>query len=357
MKNTLIMTGIAALGMFSMPTPAQDNNLSAALVDIAGAKICNRLENRFKGIQRENSQGKQVYSGTLWIHSCEVNYDGDDQDIMTLQLGVKGWRWLNRDKETMGADFSVSEFARFQVDVGLTGRIKSHYAPDANNFALWFKPVKPPQVNFNASGDVDVNKEGMWGTVLAGAATLVGQSPDTLADKKLVDKGEQLFTKKMDEGFSTAIDFCSGRIISELGQTDQATLFSRLNENPEASYKQVELVPSSFLLFGPYGDQSELLDLQLRLDNPADFKNKLICMEDAVELAQAYMQGDNRSPEVPGIKLAKDESDEGGIALRNEAQTCPVVAMFSTDKSMEQRTSLEFKVRDYSDPQPLMKCD
>lgn len=356
MKKTLFMTGIAVLSLFSLGTPAQDNNLSAALVDVAGAKICNRLTDSFRGIQRNNSQGERVYSGTLWIHACEVSYDSDNQDIMTLQLGFKGWRWLNREKEKLGADFSVSEFARFQVDVGLTGRVKSHYEPDANQFALWFKPVKAPQVNFEASGDVDVDKEGMWGTVLAGAATLLGQSPDTLADQKLVDQGEQQFTKKMAEGFSTAIDFCSGRSVSELGQIEKATLYSRLSSSQSASFKQVDLTPASFLLFGPYGEQSEMLDLQLRVANPADFQNKLICLEDAVQLAQAYMEGNNRTPDVPSIKLVKNDASEGEMSLRNETQTCPVVALFSTDKSLEKRTSLEFRVRDYSAPQPLMSC-
>ena len=357
MKNALALSGLAGLSLLSMPASAQENNLSAALVDVAGAKICDRLENRFRGLQRENAQGEKVYSGTLWIHSCEVSYDSNDQDVMTLELGVKGWRWLEREKEKLGADFNVSEFARFQVDVGLTGRVKTHYDPDAKNFAFWFTPVKAPAVNFDASGDVDVDKEGAWGTVLAGAATLVGQSPDTLADEKLVDKGEQRFSKKMSDGFSAAIDFCSGRVVSELGQLEQTKLFSKLGETQKATYKQVDLDPSSFLLFGPYGEQSKLLDLQLKLDSPADFQNKLICMEDAVELAQAYMEGNDRTPEVPPIKLAQDGDNNGRVSLRNADKTCPVVALFSTDKSVKERASFEFKVRDYGDTKPLVKCD
>lgn len=356
MKNILAITGFASLSLFSVAAPGQESNLPAALADIAGSKICSRLENRFRGLQSENSQGEKVYSGTLWIHSCKVNYDEDNQDIMTLNLGVKGWRWLDREKEKLGADFNVSEFARFQVDVGLTGRVKYHYDPTSKNFALWFKPVKEPAVNFDASGDVDVDKEGMWGTVLAGAASMVGQSPDSMADEKLVETGAKRFSDKMENGFSAAIDFCSGYVVSKLGQIDQASLFSQLDKKQNAEYNQVDLVPSSFLLFGPYGEQSTLLDLRLKVNNNADFNNKLICMEDALNLAQAYMQGNDRTPEVPGIKLVKD-NDEGDVSLKNSDQTCPVVAMFSTDKSVKKKASFEFKVRDFSDPKPLMKCD
>ncbi len=356
MKHILATAAIAGLSLFSVATPAQEDNLAAALVDVAGAKICDRLENRFRGLKRENAQGEQVYSGTLWIHSCSISHDSDDQNMMTLQLGVKGWRWLEREKEKLGADFNVSEFARFQVDVGLTGEVESYYDPEAKHFAFWFQPAEEPKVNFDASGDVDVDKEGMWGTVLAGAATMVGQSPDTLADEKLVEKGAQRFSEKMADGFSAAIDFCSGRVVSELGQMEQASLFSRLGQPQNANYKKVDLDPSSFLLFGPYGEQSELLDLRLRVTNPADFQNKLMCMEDAVKLATAYMKGTDRTPDVPGIKLAKDDNQDE-VSLRNSDQTCPVVAMFSTDKSVKKRASFEFKVRDYSEPKPLVKCD
>ncbi|QPG05014.1 hypothetical protein IT774_12785 [Salinimonas marina] len=356
MKNILVTAAIAGLSLFSVTSPAQESNLPAALVDVAGARICDRLENRFRGLQRQNDQGEQVYSGTLWIHSCSVSHDDDDQDKMTLELGVKGWRWLERDKEKLGADFNVSEFARFQVEVGLTGQVKSYYDPAAKNFAFWFKPVEEPKVMFDASGDVDVDKEGLWGTVLAGAATMVGESPDTLADEKLVAKGAQKFSQKMADGFSAAIDFCSGRVVSELGQVEQARLFSRLKQPQKAKYKKVDLAPSSFLLFGPYGQQSEHLDLSLQVDNPADFQNKLMCMEDAVTLANAYMKGNDRTPDVPGIKLVKDDNTEE-VSLRNSDQTCPVVAMFSTDKSVKKRASFAFKVRDHSEPKPLMKCN
>ncbi|QJR82630.1 hypothetical protein CA267_018665 [Alteromonas pelagimontana] len=169
--------------MSSAPALTESEHLSAALVDIAGKRICDRLQNRYRGLKRDLPGGATAYSGTLWIHSCEVEYNEKQQDIITLLLGIEGWRWLYREKEKLGAEFKVSEFAQFQVDISLQGRVAAKYDPQAKRLAMWLKPTETPEVNFKASGDVDVEKEGMWGAVLAGAASLIGQSPDTLADE------------------------------------------------------------------------------------------------------------------------------------------------------------------------------
>lgn len=357
MKGAIAILGSVCLSWFSMSALGQENNLSAAVTDFAGAKICERLENRFRGLQRKNAQGDKVYSGTLWIHACEVTYDPNDQNVMTLKLGVRGWRWLEREKEKLGASFDVDEFVRFEVNTALTGRTKSFYAPEDKKLAFWFTPVEPPQVDFKSAGDVDVDKEGMWGTVLAGAATLVGESPDTVADQKLVDKAEQRFRKKMADGFSTAIDLCSGRIVSALGQLDQATLFTKLDGQQNTSFKQVELAPSSFLLFGPYGEQSQSLDLELQLGKATHVQHRLVCAKDAIQLAQAYMKGNNRTPEVPELELVKENVDGGKVSLQSGAQACPVVTMLSTDDSVAERSAFKYKVVGFDDPQPLMRCD
>lgn len=357
MRSALAALATICLGGLSTPSLAQQHNLSAAVADFAGAKICDRLKNRFRGLQRTNAQGDKVYSGTLWIHACEVTYDPNDQNVMTLDLGIKGWRWLEREKEKLGASFNVDEFVRFEINTELTGRTRPFYAPEDKKLAFWFTPVEPPEVNFKSVGDVDVDKEGMWGVALAGAATLIGESPDTVADQKLVDKAEQRFSQKMSDGFSAAIDLCSGRIVSALGQLDQATLFTKLDSQQNTSFKQVELAPSSFLLFGPYGEQSQSLDLELQLGKATHVQHRLICAKDAIQLAQAYMKGNNRTPEVPELDLVKENIDGGKVSMQSGAQSCPVVTMLSTDDTVAERSAFKYKVVGFDDPQPLLQCE
>lgn len=343
--------------LYGKSAQAESDNLSAAAADVAGKKICDRLQNRFRGLQSKKENGEKAYSGTLWIHSCEVVYDDSQQDVMTLSLGINGWRWLDREKDVLGANYSTDEFARFEVDVDLTGEVITQYEPQSKRLALWFRPTKSPKVDFKASGDVDIDKESMWGSALAGAATLIGQSPDTIADEKLASKGEQRFTDKIAEGFSAAIDFCSGKVVSELGQPDEKTLLGKLDDEQSSGFKNVDLAPSTFLLFGPYGEQSPALNLVLRQDKSDNFQSKLVCVDDAIKLAKAYMAGNDRTPDVPSIDMVRDDAGNGDISLTGKNQTCPVVALFATDKSVKQHAAFTFKVQDNDGPKPLAVCN
>ncbi|QJR82628.1 hypothetical protein CA267_018655 [Alteromonas pelagimontana] len=93
------------------------------------------------------------------------------------------------------------------------------------------------------------------------------------------------------------------------------------------------------------------------MEDPANFQNKLICLDDAIRLTKTYMEGDKRTPEVPGLGLAQADDSKGEVTLRNDQQTCPVVAMFAMDASVKEDALFEFRVRDYSEPTPLMHCD
>ena len=336
---------------------AESDNLSAAAADVAGKKICDRLQHRFRGLQNKKENGKEAYIGTLWIHSCDVAYDESQQNTMTLSLGINGWRWLDREKDVLGADYSTDEFARFEVDVDLTGEVITQYEPQSKRLALWFRPFNSPEVDFKASGDVDIDKESMWGSALAGAATLVGQSPDTIADEKLAQKGEQRFMDKIAEGFSAAIDLCSGEVVSELGQPDQKKLLGKLDTKQTSDFKNVDLAPSTFLLFGPYGEQSPALNLVLRQDKSDNFQSKLLCVDDAVKLAKAYMAGSDRTPDVPSVEMIRKDTENRDISLTGKNQNCPVVAMFASDKNVKKHAAFKFKVRDNDDPQPLAVCN
>ena len=357
MKFVFSMLWITWICLYSQTAHAGSENLTAALTDVAGKKICDRLQNRFRGLQHQTKDKEKAYIGTLWIHSCQITYDNNQQDTMTLDLGIKGWRWLNKEKGVLGADFSTDEFARFGVDVALKGQVVASYEPGTKRLAFWFKPTQSPEVEFKASGDVDVDKESLWGTALAGAATLIGQSPDTQADEKLASKGEQRFTDKMSEGFSAAIDFCSGRVYSSLGQPDKNTLFNKLSEQQKSAYESVDLAPSTFLLFGPYGEQSQSLELLLKQEKSEEFRSRLVCVEDAVTLAKAYMEGTDRTPEVPGIDTIRESSTDGAVSVGNKSENCPVVVMFAADKSVKKNALFQFKVQRYDENKPLAVCE
>ncbi len=357
MKFIFSMLWITWVCFCSQTAHAESDNLNAALTDVAGKKICERLHNRFRGLQHQTKDKEKAYIGTLWIHSCQITYATNQQDTMTLNLGIKGWRWLNKETGVLGADFSTDEFARFGVDVALQGQVVASYEPDTKRLAFWFKPTQSPEVEFKATGDVDVDKESLWGAALAGAATLIGQSPDTQADQKLSNKGEQRFTDKLSEGFSAAIDFCSGRVYSELGQRDQKTLFNKLTEQQKSAYESVDLAPSTFLLFGPYGEQSQSLELLLKQEKPEEFRNRLVCVEDAVTLARAYMEGTDRTPDVPAIDIIQEKSTVGAVSLANKTENCPIVVMFATDKSVKKNALFQFKVQSYDENKPLAVCE
>ncbi|NMH60283.1 hypothetical protein [Alteromonas ponticola] len=347
---TMILFGLASSSAFAQP-----DNLSAALTDIAAAKICERLQDRFRGLRGQKVNGESHYTGTLWIHSCKVREHQKQHNVSTMHLGVKGWRWIDREKHKLGAGFNVHDYARFAVDVELTGALSAAYTPAEKKLAIWFQPDGKPKVNFNNIDNIEVEKEGPWASILSGAGALIGNDAEALASEKIASVGEERFTQTLSEGFSASVDFCTGRVHSELGQIEKTTLFSKLEQKQKNEFKSVKLEPLSFLLFGPYGERSSMLDLQIEMKNPATFSHKLICMDDAIKLADAYMKGDGSFPAVNDQQLALKKGEQQD-SLRNANQTCPVVAMFATDESVEQSKYFKFRVRDYNDASPLIQC-
>ena len=111
------------------------------------------------------------------------------------------------------------------------------------------------------------------------------------------------------------------------------------------------------MLFGPYGEQSPALNLVLRQDSSDEFKSKLLCVDDAVKLAEAYMTGSDRTPDVPSIDIVRENTENGDISLTGKHQNCPVVAMFASDKNVKKHAAFKFKVQDNDHPQPLAVCN
>lgn len=121
----------------------------AALTDVAANRACDRLENQFRSLEDEGRSGQPSVTGTLWIKNCRAqSIEGDSRGI-ALYIDAAGWRWIYREKEKLGAEFEVSDYAKFEVAVEINGRLDAVHDPKAKVMVLWFLPMGEPGVRFS----------------------------------------------------------------------------------------------------------------------------------------------------------------------------------------------------------------
>jgi len=360
-KHVSLTLLILLLAVFNTRALAAGNtkpsDADAMLRDIAVSKICAQLNNRFREIQGVDMQGNSVVSGTLWISDCNAKTSKLEADKLALSLQMQGWRWLNRSNSKLGATFDVNEIVRFTVDVAIDGEIDSEYSTVDKILYASYKPSKEVEIDFKVAGNVDVDKDSIWSSVVSGAATMVGQSPESIANQRFDKIGEQRFKQKLDDGVSMAYNMCSGERVVELRQVNTTQLKQKLASNQQDAYKDVALPPTTLLLFGPYKDSKDNIEIVLNQQEDDALDTFFICQEEAVKVANEYMRGSSESPTVPNMFMQKLDAKYKDLPDKNVEPKCPVIALVKAKSSKDSVIDFKFKVQSSFDKTALLDCD
>jgi hypothetical protein len=293
---------------------AGNSDLRVMLSDVASSKACGMIVDGFRGLRAPDAP--DVVTGVLWIRDCEISNDGTH---VTFEIKGNGWLWVDQTKSKAGGSFIVRQYVRFGVDATIRGALDIAYDRKSHVVTLWFTPDQPPAVAFRTIGDIEVERDGVWSSIVGALGTAFATSPEAQALSQATSQGTTDLSARLADGLAVTINLCTGLRRVELGRSPKGEMGEA--DVGESRSVPVDVQPGGVIMIGPQiaDDGMTLKAIALagavRLD--------LVCAKDADTLASEYINGQIASS-VPilGTTDVRDES-----RLRIKSTRCPVVVV------------------------------
>ncbi|MCW8195602.1 hypothetical protein F6455_12460 [Proteobacteria bacterium 005FR1] len=342
----MLFGGVVAAQQASEST---DRNLQLAVAQLTGMFICERIRGNFRTLMSKGRDKEERASGTMWIRECSAEVNGKQ---LALTLGGQGWRYIYRQKERAAAEFEVSQYETFEVDVQVEGEINARYQPDTETFTLWFNPVMQPQVDFKPMGEVEVESEGLWSSVVGGIASAVMQSPESVAYEQFRSMGRKRFEERFAKGYTAELNFCTGRLHTGFGVEDAgqpAANEPATDGEATGDWVQAIMHPEGFILDGPEDVDPGKFEVVVESDVPV--QASLVCDRQADRLARSYLE----TRELPNVPVLQSAIVKGSERLRvGEDVHCPVTLALRPANELDERIfGFRYKVK----TGPLLETD
>ena len=284
-----------------------DGDLRIMLTELASAKACQLVRGQFRPLRAPDRP--DVVTGIMWIRECKVSSVGTK---VTVALSGNGWQWAEQQQHKAGGSFAIQQYVKFAMTATIPGTLDIAYATSDHLVSLWFTPSTPPEVTFTPLGDIDVDRKGIWSSIVGAAASVFGQSPEHMAQGEAKEQGGRELEKQLADGLSITIDLCTGLSRFHLGREPKGT-----QNKPDAGETKkvpIELQPNALMVFGP-----QLVGgagFTANVDAPTSALHvTLACADQADQLAAAYVAGQS----LPAIKTlaVKDIRGKGTLAIRS----------------------------------------
>lgn len=293
---------------------AGDADLRVMLSELASSKACGMIRGGFQGLRAPDRP--DVVTGVLWIRQCEITNVGVN---VRFRISGNGWLWVDQTRSKAGGTFTVRQYVRFSISATIRGAIDIFYDRDAHVATLWFTPDRAPEVKFKTIGDIDVDSEGVWSSVVGTLGTVFSSSPTDLAQIQATSRGTRELSAKLARGFAVTINLCTGLRRVHLGQPPKGKMGAA--DVGETWRVPAEIQPGGVMIIGPQNAEHGMT-LQAEASRGAA-RLTLVCAERADAVAAEYMAG-RITPNVPVL---------GTIDVRTKARleieptTCPVVVV------------------------------
>jgi hypothetical protein len=288
-----------------------DADLRALVYDWLSAQACVRMVNHFSGI-RDRTR-KDVITGQVWIRGCKITSDSKQ---LVAEVSGSGWQWQHQVQKKAGGTFEVNQYVKFDVAAKLSGTADLAYSPKDHVASVWFTPTGKPEVKLTPIGEIEVNRDDTWSSILGGAASLIGENPDDKAEETASQKGTEAFEQQAARGFEVAIDLCTATTRMALKRLPKGQM---PKPNVGETHKlQLEVQNYGVMMYGPYV-QPEGLTLDIEVTG-GSLKVNLACAKEAEETAQNFL--DNKPNEAKAIAA---QLVTGHAKLKLPHERCPVV--------------------------------
>jgi hypothetical protein len=290
-----------------------DHDIRTLISDLASAKACEQFKHHLSGLK--DSKRPDTVTGQLWIRDCKITNDGTH---VNFELSGNGWQWNETTKKKAGGTFVVKEYVKFGVDVKLQGALDIAYERGDHVVSVWYTPSAPPDVTFTPVGDVKVDRDGTWSSIIGGLGSTFGSSPEKTATSTAKDQGEQSFAQAFDKGFSITVNLCTNVLRFSLEKPAKG----KMNDPDvgETHKVKVELQQGGVMIFGPY-DDPDGMSLDAQVDG-GSARLYLACRDQGELVAQAFLDNQPNN-----AKPVAAEVISGKAVLRAPKERCPVVVV------------------------------
>ena len=282
-----------------------DSDLRIMLTELASAKACELVRGQFRPLRAPDRP--DIVTGVMWIRECKVSNVGNK---VTVALAGNGWQWADQQQHKAGGSFTIRQYVKFAMSATIPGTLDIAYAPNDHLVSLWFTPATPPEVTFTPLGDIDVDRKGLWSSVVGAAASVFGQSPEHMAKGEAREQGGRELEKQLADGLSITINLCTGLSRFHLGREPKGT--ANKPDAGETKKVPIELQPNALMVFGP--QPVGAAGFTANVESPAGaLRLTLACADQADLLAAAYVAGQP----LPVVKtlLTKDIQGKGTLAI------------------------------------------
>jgi hypothetical protein len=292
---------------------AEDRDLRVLLAELAASKACEMIRGNFSGLQ--GAGGADTITGILWLRGCRITRRGTE---VTFHLSGEGWQWIEVEKEKAGGTFTLRQYVRFEIASAIRGQLDVGYDTKGHILSFWFTPEGPPVIDFTPVGDVEMDKEGAWSSVVGAMASLFSKSIDERARDESDKNGTRAFLAAFGDGMAVTMDLCTGLTRFGLERPPQGKMVTP--GVGETRKVPVELQPAGVMVFGPYPARRGMtVEVRARTGVVAA---ELACQEEATRVAEAFMR-DGRAP--PTGKVLARKTVSGKAVLRARRTSCPVM--------------------------------
>ncbi|HEU4786669.1 MAG TPA: hypothetical protein VFS57_04650 [Gemmatimonadaceae bacterium] len=309
----------------SPPTPIQqavaptrgaagDADLRVMLSELASSKACGMIRNGFQGLR--SPEHPDLVTGVLWIRQCEISNVGAH---VTFRIAGNGWLWVDQTKSKSGGTFTVRQYVRFSIATTILGALDILYDRDAHVVTLAFTPDRAPEIEFKTIGDIEVDREGVWSSVIGAVGTAFASSPEELARTQATSQGTRDLSAKLARGFAVTINLCTGLRRVHIGQPPRGEMGAA--DIGETWRVPAEIQPGGVLVVGP---QNAEAGMTLQADvSQGGARLTLVCVQHASAIANDYMAG--RVPSGMPVLATVDVRTRARLEL--PPTPCPVVVV------------------------------
>ena len=278
-------------------TAAQDRALRALVMDIAEARACADLRERFFPLPEDGAQGGDEapdVEGRLWIGECAVERRGER---LAIDVSGRGWQWIERSSEgPLGSSFTVRGYVRFQAAIELEAEVDLRYDERGHRAQLALTPHGGVAVRLSTIGPIPVAADGGWSGVVGGIGSLLGGGSLEERARPIVEtEGSAMIRSQLREGLTVSFDLCGGQLDASLGSVrDGAPPPARPYPDEEGLWldnARVELRPGGVDLSGPWPTEGRRVTLDLEVTDGDRAEASLVCKEEAALIASEVLAG------------------------------------------------------------------
>ena len=287
------------------------------LADIASSKACTMIRGQFRPLRARERPG--VATGVLWIRECEITNTGTH---VTFHLVGGGWQWAKQTKSKAGGEFAIEQYVPFTVDTKITGTLDIGYDREAHVVSLWFSPDSLAKVGFEPVGDIDVDREGVWSSIVGGLSSVFSDSPEEIADGEAKKQGKHDFQTQLADGLAVTINLCTGLSRFNLGREPKGKM--QPADVGETKRVAVELQPGGLAIFGP---QLAPDGMTIHVETDGAARMTMVCADYAENVATGFIGGNVKAGVPAGVPVLGAVDVHGKGKLKIPAAKCPVMVI------------------------------